>query len=72
LEKFRKEIGQTETDRQLLLLVPPIRLHAPMRLICFFDGTKSEMIVINSLLYQLIQTSIMTSEKYKTPSLALQ
>jgi len=48
LEKFRKETEQTQTDRQkerqLLLLAPPIRLVAPSPLICFFDGTKREMI----------------------------
>src|SRR6218665_430364 len=40
-----------QTDRQLLLLAPPIRLLGPLPLICFFDGTKSEMIVINYLPY---------------------
>src|SRR6218665_90485 len=30
----------------------------PMGLICFFDGTKSEMIVINCLPYQLTQTEV--------------
>src|SRR6218665_3240259 len=43
----KKQHRSRQTDRQLLLpLAPPIRLHAPMRLIWFFDGTKSEMIVI--------------------------
>src|SRR6218665_1033498 len=45
-----------------------------MRLICFFDGTKSEMIVINCLPYQLIRTEVktikpaydMTFEKYNS------
>ena len=37
--KFRRETGQTETDRQLLLLATPIRLNAPKPLICFFDDT---------------------------------
>jgi len=60
LEKFAKEREQTETerptDRQLLLLAPPVTLLGPMPLICFFDGTKSQMIVINCLPYQLTQT----------------
>jgi len=58
LEKLRKETGQTDTDKQLLLLAPPIRLFVTMPLICFFDGTKSEMIVINCLGYQLVQTEV--------------
>src|SRR6218665_3770125 len=37
--KLRKETGQSETDRPLLLLATPIRLRAPVPLICFFDGT---------------------------------
>jgi len=43
---------------QLLLLAQHIRLYAPMPMICFFDGTKWEMIVINYLPYQLIQTYV--------------
>src|SRR6218665_787860 len=39
LEKFRKEAGQTNTDRQLMLMAPPIRVFAPMPLIGFFEGT---------------------------------
>src|SRR6218665_1208546 len=44
LEKFRKETAHAQTDRQLMLLATSItiRLHAPMRLICFFDITKAE------------------------------
>ena len=41
--KLKKRNRQTETDRQLLLLLAPP--------ICFFDGTKSEMIVINCFTY---------------------
>ena len=70
MEKFRKETGETQTDRQterqLLLLARPIRLVAPMQLICFFDGTKREMIVINFLPCQLIQTEV---EGYWTEAL---
>ena len=70
MEKFRKETEQTQTDRQkerqLLLLAPPIRLVAPLPLICFFDGTKREMIVINFLPCQLIQTD---AEGYWTEAL---
>jgi len=62
LEKFTKEREQTETERltnrQLLPLAPPITLLGPMPLICFFDGTKSEKIVINCLPYQLVQTEV--------------
>ena len=64
MESLRKETGQTDTERQterqLLLLARPIRLVAPLPLICFFDGTKREMIhvVINFLLCQLIQTKV--------------
>jgi len=70
LESLRKETGQTETDRQterqLLLLAQPIRLVAPMTLICFFYGTKREMIVVNTLPCQLIQTEV---EGYWTEAL---
>jgi len=53
--KFKKETAPTHTDRQTdsCCWRPPIRLHVPMRLICFCDGTKSEMIVINCLPYRL-------------------
>src|SRR6218665_1817727 len=56
--KLKKRNRQTHTDRQLPLLSPPIRLVAIISLICFFDGTKSEMIVINCLPYQLIKTEV--------------
>src|SRR6218665_2923880 len=52
----KKQDRPRQTERQLLLLAPPIRLVAPLPLICFFDGTKREMIVINCFPYQLIQT----------------
>src|SRR6218665_87950 len=45
----KKQDRPIQTDIQLLLLSPPIRLIAIMPLICFFDDTKSEMIVINYL-----------------------
>src|SRR6218665_3878111 len=54
--KLKGRHRQTETERQLLLQAPPIRLVAQIPLICFFDGTKSETIVINCFPYQLIQT----------------
>src|SRR6218665_3346907 len=54
----KKQDRPIQTDTQLLLLSPPIRLVAIMPLICFFDGTKSEMIVINCLPYQLIKTEV--------------
>jgi len=50
LEKLTKE------REQLLLLARPIRLLDSLPLICFLDGTKSQMIVINCLPYQLTQT----------------
>jgi len=56
--KLKKRNRQTDTERQLQLLATPIRLVAPMSLICFFDGTKWEMIVINCLPYQVIQTEV--------------
>src|SRR6218665_2995326 len=49
----KKQDRPIQTDRQLPLLSPPIRLVAIMPLICFFDGTKSEMIVINSAVLNL-------------------
>src|SRR6218665_3266512 len=61
-----------------MLLAQPIRLHAPMILICFFDGTKSEITVINTdrsedcqpshgLLYSSkAMTQHMTPEKYSS------
>ena len=54
----KKQDRPIQTDRQLLLLSPPIWLVPIMPLICFFDGTKSEMIVINCLPYQLIKTEV--------------
>src|SRR6218665_3565640 len=54
----KKQHRPRQTDRQLLLLVPHIKLHTQMRLICFFDGTKSEMKVIDCLPYQLLQTKV--------------
>ena len=56
LEKKQHRPIQTDrqAERQLLLLAP----HDQMRLICFFDGTKSQMIVINCLPDQLIQTEV--------------
>jgi len=52
----KKQDRLKEIDRQLLLLASPIRLVAPMPMIWFWDGTKSEIIDINSLPYQQIQT----------------
>src|SRR6218665_259396 len=54
----KKQDRPIQTDRQLPLLSSPIRLVAIISLICFFDGTKSEMIVINCLPYQLIKTEV--------------
>ena len=59
------EKNRTQPERQLLLLAPPIRLVAPLPLICFFDGTKRE-IIINFLPCQLIQTEV---EGYWTEAL---
>ena len=53
--KRKRTDRDRKTDRQLLLLPPSISCLWPMPLICFFDGTKSEMIVINCLPYQLTQ-----------------
>src|SRR6218665_283655 len=55
----KKENRPRQKDRQLLLLAPPITLLGPIPLIYFFDGTKSEMIVINCLPYQLTQSKDM-------------
>src|SRR6218665_2043152 len=66
LKKRNRTERDRQTERQLLLLAQPIRLVAPMTLICFFDGTKREMIVINCLPYQIIQTEV---EGYWTEAL---
>ena len=66
LKKRNRTERDRQTVRQLLLLAQPIRLVAPMTLICFFDGTKREMIVINCLPYQIIQTEV---EGYWTEAL---
>src|SRR6218665_2427559 len=66
LKKRNRTDRDRHTERQLLLLARPIRLVAPMQLICFFDGTKREMIVINFLPCQLIQTEV---EGYWTEAL---
>src|SRR6218665_3920231 len=63
----KKQHIPRQTDRQLLLLAPPIRLHDPMRLTCFFDGTKSQMIVINCLPYQLIHTEVKIVNQHISP-----
>src|SRR6218665_290196 len=66
LKKRNRTDRGRQTERQLLLLGRPIRLVAPMPLICFIDGTKREMIVINFLPCQLIQTKV---KGYRTEAL---
>src|SRR6218665_114459 len=68
LKKRNRTDPDRQTERQLLLLARPIRLVAPMPLICFFDGTKREMIVrpINFFPCQPIQT---VEEGYWTEAL---
>ena len=41
VSKRKRTDRDRQTDRQLLLLAPPIRLLDSLPLICFLDGTKS-------------------------------
>src|SRR6218665_508085 len=66
LKKRNRTDRDRQTERQLLLLAQPIRLVAPMTVICFFYGTKREMIVVNTLPCQLIQAEV---EGYWTEAL---